>query len=77
MSTRIKFFREADQARDTRQFLITHGIKSFIRNRAGGKSETSGDTFGFDLFALREEDVEEARTLLDYEFGPGWGENKD
>ncbi|OGZ05479.1 MAG: hypothetical protein A2845_05695 [Candidatus Lloydbacteria bacterium RIFCSPHIGHO2_01_FULL_49_22] len=77
MSTRIKFFREADQARDTRQFLITHGIKSFIRNREGARSETSGEAFGFDLFALREEDVDEARTLLNYEFGSGWGEDKD
>ncbi len=77
MSTRIKVFSDERQARDTRQFLSTRGLKTYVCNRAKGGAHGSGPATGFDLFALRDEDVPEARQLLEYEFGTEWGENGD
>jgi hypothetical protein len=74
MSTRIRFFRTEEQARDTRQYLSAHGIKSYLRDRTSTKLAPGEEAFGFDLFALKDEDVETARQLLDYEFGKNWGE---
>lgn len=74
MSSRIKFFRENMQAQETRQFLNTHGIKSYLRERTPTTVKQGEDPFGFDVFVLRDEDVEEARQLLLYEFGNNWGE---
>ncbi len=74
MSSRIKFFRENTQAQETRQFLSTHRIKSYLRERTPMTAKQGEDPFGFDLFVLRDEDTEEARQLLLYEFGNDWGE---
>ena len=72
MSTRIKFFRDGRQANESRQFLANHGIKTFMRDREG--PHPHDPPVGFELFILRDEDTEEARHLLDYEFGSTWGE---
>lgn len=53
------------------------GLKTYICNRSKGGAHGSGPATGFDLFALRDEDVAEARQLLEYEFGTEWGENGD
>jgi hypothetical protein len=74
MSTRIKFFRESVQAQETRQFLSTHGIKSYLRERSASTVAPGEEAFGYDLYALRDEDIPEARQLLEYEFGSQWGE---
>lgn len=74
MSGRIKFFRDREQANETRQFLNTHGIKSYTRERTPSTVMPGEEPFGFDLLVLREEDVEEAHQLLDYEYGHDWGE---
>ena len=74
MSTRIKFFRDGVQAQETRQFLNTHSIKSYIRERTAATVGQGEEAYGFDLYALRDEDVDNARQLLDYEFGGKWGE---
>ncbi len=73
MSTRIKFFRDGRQANESRQFLANHGIKTFLREREGARPHDPPR--GFDLFALRDEDSEDARKLLDYEYGESWGDN--
>ncbi len=75
MSTRIKFFRERDQVHNTHQFLNTRGIKSYIRERAPSTTAQGEEPYGFDLYALRDEDVDEARQIIAFEFGSGWGEN--
>lgn len=74
MSTRIKFFREQDQARETQVFLNTRAIKSYIRTRIPSTTAPGEEPYGFDLFVLRDDDVDEARQVLNYEFGAGWGE---
>lgn len=74
MSGRIKFFREREQANETRQFLNTRGIKSYTRERTPSTVMPGEEPYGYDVLVLREEDVEEARQLLDYEFGCEWGE---
>ena len=74
MSTRIKFFREQDQARETQVFLNTHAIKSYIRTRTPSTVAPGEEPYGFDLFVLKDDDVDEARQVLNYEFGTTWGE---
>ncbi len=74
MSSRVKFFRESTQAHETRQFLNTRGIKSYIRERTPTTVAKGEDPFGYDVFVLREEDVAEAKQILLYEFGGSWGE---
>ncbi len=74
MSCRIKFFRDVTQAKETRQFLNTRGIKSYLRERSPSTVLPGEEPFGVDVFVLRDEDIEEARQLLNYEFGGGWGE---
>ncbi|GEM_PF-4473327 len=75
MSTRIKFFRDGGQAQETRQFFNTHGIKTYLRERSPSTVTPGEETFGTDLFVLREDDVAEAKQLLDYEFGRCWGDD--
>ena len=75
MSGRIKFFRDAGQARETHQFLNTHGIKSYTRERNQTNTQQGEEAFGVDLFVLKEDDVPEAKQLLDYTYGVAWGEN--
>lgn len=74
MSSRVKFFREHLQANETRQFLNTRGIKSYLRERTPTTVALGEAPFGFDVFVLRDEDVEEAKQLLLYEFGGTWGD---
>ncbi len=74
MSTRIKFFREHEQARETRMFLNTHAIKNYIRTRTPSTIAPGEEPYGFDLFVLKDDDVETAHQLLNYEFGRTWGE---
>ncbi len=74
MSGRIKFFREREQANETRQFLNTRGIKTYTRERTPSTVMPGEEAYGYDVLVLRDEDVEEARQLLDYEFGCEWGE---
>lgn len=74
MSNKIRFFREAEKAQATREFLIGHNIKSFIRARTPSTVKEGEDPYGFDIFVLRDEDVVEALRLLKYEFGSSWGE---
>lgn len=74
MSCHIRFFRNIDQAKETQQFLNTRGIKSFLRERSPATVEPGEEPFGFDVYVLREDDIEEARLLLGYEYGEGWGE---
>ena len=77
MSTRIKFFRNELELRETFRFLNSHGIKTYIRNRTPSTVAPGEEAFGFDLFVLRDADVEEARQLLDYEFGSQYGETTE
>jgi predicted nucleotidyltransferase len=73
MSTPIKFFREREQAETTQRFLSEHTIKTFLRERGGESKQTNEQVFGYDLFVLREDDVDEAKQLVSYEFGSSWG----
>lgn len=68
MSTPLRFFRERPLAEAAQQHLSDHSIKTFIRERA---TDEKGEqhSFGFDLFALRDDDVENARMMLTYEYG--------
>lgn len=75
MSTRIKFFRESSQAQESREFFNAHGIKTYLRERSPSTVQSGEEAFGTDLFVLREEDVPEAKQLLDYEYGRAWGED--
>ena len=74
MATRIKFFHDAEQVQEARRFFNTRGIKNFVRERSRVPLVAGEEPFGFDLFILRAEDVDEARKLLDYEYGNEWGE---
>jgi len=74
MSSRIRFFREPERAKATREFLIGHGIKTFIRERSPSTVQEGEEPYGFDIYILRDEDLAEAWKLLDYEFGKSWGE---
>ncbi len=74
MSSRVKFFRDSVQANETRRFLNTRGIKSYLRERTPTTVSPGEEPFGYDVFVLRDEDVDEARQLLLYEFGNNWGE---
>ena len=74
MTCRSKFFRDGKQAKETRQFLNTRGIKSYLRERSPSTVTPGEEPFGFDVFILKDEDIDEARQLLSYEFGAGWGE---
>lgn len=74
MSFRIKFFRSGDQVQETKQFLNMRGIKSYTRERTPSTVMPGEEPYGFDLLILREEDVEEAKQLLEYEYGNDWGE---
>ena len=74
MSSRIRFFRESDPAKTTREFLTNHNIKNFIRERSLSTVAAGEEPYGFDVFILRDEDLAEAWKLLEYEFGKQWGE---
>jgi hypothetical protein len=74
MSGRIKFFRNGEQANETRQFLNMRGIKTYTRERTPSTVMPGEELYGYDLLVLRDEDVEEARELLEYEYGHEWGE---
>lgn len=72
MSVKIKYFLKEMQANETRQSLANHNIKTFLREHAG--PHPHDPPRGFELFVLRDDDVEEARKLIEYEFGTDWGE---
>ena len=72
MSVRIKFFKDSRQMNESRQFLANHNIKTFLREREG--AHPHDPPVGFELFILRDDDAEEARKLMDYEYGESWGE---
>ncbi len=74
MSSRVRFFREAEKANTTREFLTLHNIKNFIRERSPSTVTQGEEPYGFDIFILRDEDLAEAWKLLEYEFGKTWGE---
>ena len=74
MSSRVRFFREIESAKMTREFLTTHNIKNFIRERSPSTVAPGEEPYGFDVFVLRDEDLTEAWKLLAYEFGKDWGE---
>lgn len=68
MSAPLRFFRERSLAEAAQQYLQDHSIKTFIRVRdTDGKDDHS--PYGFDLFALKEDDAEDARMMLTYEYG--------
>lgn len=75
MSARIKFFRENNQAWEAHQVLGNHSIKSYIRERANVVVNGQEVALGYDLYVLKDDDVENARNIIDYELGSGWGEN--
>ncbi len=72
MSVLIKYFVREIQANETRQALANHNIKTFLRERRGAHPHDPPK--GHELFVLRDDDVEEARKLIEYEFGVDWGE---
>lgn len=74
MSSRIRFFRETEKAQATREFLVGHGLKTFIRERSPSTVKEGEEPYGFDVYILRDEDLAEACKLLEYEFGTSWGE---
>lgn len=74
MAARIKFFYRKGQVEETQRFLNTHGIKCFTRARSSLNASPGEEPFGFDLFILRDEDVDTAKELLNYEYGSEWGE---
>jgi len=74
MSTRIKFFRDETPLRATQKLLQSHGIKCYTCTRTPGNTPSGEDPYGFDLYVLRDEDAEDARRILDYEFGTEYGE---
>ena len=74
MSSRIKFFRDVSQAMETHKFLNMRGIKSYLRERSPSTVAAGEEPYGADVFVLRDEDVEEARQLVLFEFGGKWGE---
>ena len=74
MSSRVRYFRDADQAKITREFLNAHNIKNFIRERTPSTVAAGEVAHGFDIFILRDEDLADAWKLLSYEFGGLWGE---
>ncbi|OGZ05052.1 MAG: hypothetical protein A3C13_01830 [Candidatus Lloydbacteria bacterium RIFCSPHIGHO2_02_FULL_50_11] len=59
---------------ETQRYLNMHGIKCFTRERSPSTVSTNEELFGFDLFILRDEDVDTAKEMLEYEFGGDWGE---
>ena len=73
MSVRIKYFRKELQANESRQSLANHSIKTFLREREGPRPHDPPQ--GFELFVLKDDDVDDARQILEYEFGSEWGEN--
>lgn len=68
MSIHIRLFRERSLAEAAQQYLSDHSIKTFIRMR-DSDDEDEHAPYGFDLFVLREEDAEDARMMLNYEYG--------
>lgn len=68
MSVPLRFFRERSLAEAAQQYLQDHSIKTFIRIRDADDKERNAP-YGFDLFALREEDADDARMMLNYEYG--------
>jgi hypothetical protein len=74
MACRIKFFRSKEQVLETQRFFNARGIKCFTRERSPGNVGRGEEPFGFDLFILRDEDVDEAKELLNYEYGSEWGD---
>ncbi len=59
---------------ETQKFLNARNIKCFVREHKRDAAERDATPSGFDLFVLRDEDVDEARKLLEYEYGNEWGE---
>lgn len=74
MSCRIKFFRDVSQAIETHKFLNMRGIKSYLRERSPSTVAQGEEPYGADVFVLRDDDAEEARQLVSFEFGGTWGE---
>ena len=74
MAARIKFFRDRVQAQETLRFLNAHRIRGFVRERLPSTATPDQELFGFDLFVLRDDDVDNAKKLLSYEYGNEWGE---
>lgn len=74
MTARLKYFRQREQLLETQRFLNGHNIKSYVREHKREKPEEEAAPIGYDLYILRDEDVEDAKKLLDYEFGTEWGE---
>lgn len=75
MSVPIRFFRDSNQAWETYRLLGNHNIKTYVREREvprGGDDDRT--TIGYDLLVLRDDDAENARKILNYEFGQEWGE---
>ncbi len=68
MSTPLRYFRERALAESAQQYLQDHSIKTFIRERESDDKDERA-SFGFDLFALRDDDAENARMMLTYEYG--------
>lgn len=76
MTSRIKFFRDQDQAQETLRFLNSRRVRSFIRQRTNAPA-LEEETYFFDLFVLKDEDVDRAKKLLEYEYGSDWGESAE
>jgi hypothetical protein len=73
MSAPVKFFREREQAEATQRYLQERTIKTFLRERNSETPQPGQDAYGYDLFVLRDDDLEEAKQLIAYEFGSDWG----
>jgi hypothetical protein len=42
--------------------------------RNASNTASGEECYGCDLFVLRDDDLENAKMILEYEFGSGWGE---
>lgn len=65
MGTLIKFCKMLDEAQYTQQFLLEHSIKSYVRERDPEEVAPGEDPYGFDVFVLRDDDLAEAKELLE------------
>jgi hypothetical protein len=76
MPVPIKYFKDSNQAWESLRLLSNHSIKTYIRER---EAKRGGDddrvTTVYDLVVLRDDETDDARKILSFEFGQTWGEN--
>ena len=74
MPTRIRFFREVQQATESQALLNSHGVKNYTRTRTKQTAKQGEEPYGVDLYVLRDDQIEEAHKIMDYSFGKEFGE---